>query len=200
MAHSGQGDSFTIGPSAIRQLRYFPKLWEENEEISYDPWIVYRKHTDELIFGPDPMDWVQSKENGESKVPLKVYRHSRPKFHKALSNQVERCGIKIEYGKRVVDYFETSSKGGVTLDNGENIQADIVVAADGINTKSWKLIAGEKIAATSSGFSIYRTAFPVEIALQDPLVRERFTILENGHSVLEMLMGLVALLLVKCTY
>ena len=129
------------------------------------------------------------------KASTRIYRHSRSKFHNALSKQVERCGIEIEYGRRVVDYHESSNRAGVTLDTGEKIEADVVVAADGVNTKSWKLIAGEKVVAKSSGWSIYRTSFPVEIALQDPLVRERFTILENGHSVLEMWLGLVIALL-----
>ena len=173
----------------MRSLRNWPKLSKENEEICYDPWISYRKHTSELIFGPVPFD--DGSKYGDDKLSMKVYRHSRPKFHKALSTQAERCGIQIEYGKRVVDYYESSSKAGVTLSTGEKIEADVVVAADGINTKSWKLVAGEKPAARSSGYSIYRTAFPVEIALQDELVRERFKILENGHSVFDMWMGLV---------
>lgn len=105
--------------------------------------------------------------------------------------QIKRCGITVEYNKRAADYYEDleSAKGGVILEDGEQREADVVVAADGAHTKSWKLVAGEKPNARSSGHSIYRTAFPVERILDDPLITEQFPILDGRCSSIQMLMG-----------
>ena len=48
---------------------------------------------------------------------------------------------------------------------------------------------GEKVDAKGSGYAINRSAYPVELALADPHVAERFKLLEDGRSVLEICMG-----------
>lgn len=90
----------------------------------------------------------------------------------------------------MVDYYEDTAagKGGVVLESGERLEADLVVAADGLGMKSYSLV-GQKVAARSSGYSIYRTAYLVEYALVDSQVAERFKMLDNGKSVNEIWLG-----------
>lgn len=184
----GTGDFFTIGPSATKAFRSWPEMMEENERIAYDPWVSYHKHTGECIIPPGPMTWEASStdDSNTADVPKRLYRHHRPKFQSMLLKQLEKIGLKVEYSHRVVSYFEGSEKGGVVLDNGEKIQADVIVAADGVGTKSYDLVAGRKIEAKSSGSSIFRTAYPVELALADVEIAGRFKMLENGKSVNEI--------------
>jgi 2-polyprenyl-6-methoxyphenol hydroxylase-like FAD-dependent oxidoreductase len=108
-----------------------------------------------------------------------------------LTAQLKKIGIEVEYGHRVVDYYEDvkAGKGGVVLDNGDKIEADLVVAADGVGTKSHKLVTGHQVRARSSGYAIYRTAFPVEVAFADPLVAERFKVPANGQTCVELWAG-----------
>ena len=106
-----------------------------------------------------------------------------------LSDQAERIGIFVEYGKKVVEYYETDESAGITIENGEKIQADIVISADGIGSKSSIITMGRELKARSSGRAMYRAAFPVETALADPMVRERFALLEDGTPVVELWMG-----------
>jgi 2-polyprenyl-6-methoxyphenol hydroxylase-like FAD-dependent oxidoreductase len=108
-----------------------------------------------------------------------------------LLNQLATIGIQVEWKHRVIDYFEDAElgKGGVVLESGEKIEADVAIAADGLGTKSHRLVVGKKTEAKSSGYAIYRTAYPVEHALVDPEVAERFKILENGKSVNEIWVG-----------
>ncbi|KAL1886694.1 hypothetical protein Plec18167_000628 [Paecilomyces lecythidis] len=197
------GDGFTIGESAIRALSNWPDMADENVRIAFDPWVSWHKITGEKISGPAPIfEFVEKHEetggesnNGQQEdvqaQPKRIYRHSRPKFHKMLTDQAERIGIYVEYGKRVTEYYEKSDKGkaGVVLENGETIEADIVLAADGIGSKSTKITMGREVRAQSTGFAVYRTAFPIELAFADPIVRERFQLLENGHPVAELWMG-----------
>jgi len=180
------GDFFTVGPSAIKIFRHYPILQAENEKIAYDPWVSYHKHTGECVIPPGPA-FVSSGEGGEE--PARIYRHHRPKFHHMLFEELERQGIEVEYGRYVVAYFESEAKGGVILKSGEKIEADLVVAADGVGTKSHLLVAGKKIEAKSNGYAIFRTAYPVELALADKEVAERFKLLENGRSVNEIWAG-----------
>ena len=181
----------TIGPSAIKVFRNWPQAAKENEEISYDPWVSYHKHTGERILGPKPLFTDDSKTDEGTNIPKRIYRHHRPKFHRLLLAQARKIGIEVEYGQRVIEYFEnaTARKGGVVLQGGSKLEADLVVAADGIGTKSYILTMGEKVDAKGSGFAIYRTAYPVELALADPQVAERFNLLRDGRPVFELWMG-----------
>ena len=98
-------------------------------------------------------DVVGSFNLGDEKNPsMAIYRSELHEYASLL-------GIPIEFSTSVVDYFETEDHGGVELADGRKLTADIVVAADGVGSKSWHLV-GEKTAPTSSGFVLYRVTFP----------------------------------------
>ncbi|MCJ1436611.1 hypothetical protein MMC27_005991 [Xylographa pallens] len=186
----GTGDFFTVGFSAVKSFRNWPQLAKLNEELAYDPWMAFYKHIGEVVIPPGPMNWdVGAPE--EKDRPARIYRHHRPKFYRMLLAQLEELGVKAEFSHRVVDYYEETAagKGGVVLDNGSKIDADVVVAADGVGTKSFSLVAGRKVEARSSGYAIFRTAYPVKYALVDSQVAERFKLLDNGKSVNEIWVG-----------
>jgi 2-polyprenyl-6-methoxyphenol hydroxylase-like FAD-dependent oxidoreductase len=174
---------------------------EENERISYDPWLAWHKITGERVSGPSPLPFRAAKnttsddQNGSDvsakKPPQRFYRHSRPKFHKMLTEQCHKVGIDVEYGKYVVEYYEKPNinEAGVLLKSGEVVKADVVVAADGIGSKSTKITLDTEVAVRPTGYAIFRTAFPVQMAISDPLIRERFTLMPDGRPIAEMWMG-----------
>lgn len=122
---------------------------------------------------------------------LVLSMHARPKFHEMLLAQSGTCGVGVEYGRKVVGYYEDEGrgKGGVVLMDGERIEGDVVVAADGVHTKSWEVVRGEAVEARSSGHAILRAAFPMEVALRDEMVRERWPLMEDGRGVIELWVG-----------
>ncbi|KAI0480947.1 hypothetical protein GGR56DRAFT_628274 [Xylariaceae sp. FL0804] len=85
----------------------------------------------------------------------------RPAVYQVYLNQVERLGVKIQFNKRVVEYFDDEERGkaGVVTDQGERFEADVVIAADGIGSKCQKIIGGQ-VRAVSSGRAMWRAAFP----------------------------------------
>lgn len=195
------GDSFTITPQVIEHIRaYWPDMAEENDRIAEDPWVSYHRITGERVAGPESFAFGMKKKaglaEGENKskdginYPSRMHRHNRPQFLKMLISQLQRLGIEIEYGLRAVDYYEEDEddkkKAGVVFEDGRKLEADVVVAADGIGTKSHKLINGRDIRAWSSGWASARAAFPVEVITAIPELNERFKILENGHPCVEM--------------
>lgn len=190
------GDFFSIGTNIIRHFyNYWPDLAAECERINYQGMVAYYKITGEHISGPDPISWasltVTLADGTEKAIPF--HRHNRPKFVKALLAQARSIGIDVTFGTRVIDYFEDGEKqkAGVILANGDTLEAEVVIAADGVGTKSNKLVNGHDIRAYPSGFSIFRTAFPIDIALSDPEVRARWPLLEGGKTYFEMWEGSV---------
>ncbi|PYI08494.1 FAD/NAD(P)-binding domain-containing protein [Aspergillus sclerotiicarbonarius CBS 121057] len=183
------GDSFTIGPSAIRTLKYWPKMVEENEKIEYNPTISFHDLTGACATAPKHINYRQGRDSKNE--PEQVHRHWRPQFHNMLLKQLSAIGIKVEYGHGAVDYFEDgpAGRGGIVLKNGDRMDADVVVVADGVGSHSTSVTMGRDIQARPSGEALYRTAFPVEIAMADPVVRERFPVVQGKEGPIELWAG-----------
>lgn len=170
-------------------LKHWPELEKRHEEIAYDPLFCKTKHTGERMMQPSDFTSMM-KPDKDGNRPSQAM-HSRPKLHMMLLEQIEKLGIQIEFGKEVVDYYEdvSSARAGVVLKDGSREGADLVIAADGLRGKSWGLVAGEPVPAKSSGSAVFRVAYPVEVAIKDPMVAERFTLTEDGRSTMELWMG-----------
>lgn len=159
---------------------------EESDRISYNPWLRQRNITGDILSPAAPIF-----DPTDPDAPPRLHRHMRPKFQDMLLKYVERTGIEIEWNKRVTEYFENpaNSKGGVILSDGTAVESDLIIAADGVGTKSYTIVPGAEVPARSSGYAMYRTAYPVELALADPIVAAQFPEEENGHPIVDMWMG-----------
>lgn len=102
---------------------------------------------------------------------LPIYRST---LHGMLHDYASDLGIKIEFGCTGTEYFETQDRGGVVLSDGRRFEADVVVAADGVGSKSWGLVLGDEAQPISSGFVLYRVSFPNEKALENPIIAKEF--------------------------
>ncbi|KAH0042719.1 monooxygenase, partial [Aureobasidium melanogenum] len=161
------GDVLTIGTSAVRALKRWPDMAEENDRISYEMWISWHKINGELISGPAPF---------------------RPNVTQK-NKKIERAGLTVEYDQHVIEYHEDESKAWVVMKNNTKIQADVVVAADGVGSKSHNIILGREVRARPAGVSMYRALLPIDQALREPAVDEKFPLLENGMSSTQLWMG-----------
>ncbi|RKL39429.1 hypothetical protein BFJ72_g6903 [Fusarium proliferatum] len=108
---------------------------------------------------------------GSNAFPLAM---SRAVLHDTLNQYVRGLGIEVKFSTRVVDYFETDDHAGVTLDDGSKLCADIVVASDGVGSKSWSLVSGYKEKPVSSGYALFRATYPVDLALDKPHIAEEY--------------------------
>ena len=164
------GDFITIGPTVMRAFEKWPKLLKAFNEAKYDLRAFYHKHTGELAAGPMPLH------------PNIGKNISRAEFHRVLMEAVRAEGIDVRCDHKVVRYLETADKGGVELANGEMMWADLVVAADGIHSKSWKLVSGKEPEVYSSGSAIFRAAFPVELVMENANFRKKWAADSNGDK------------------
>lgn len=163
-------------PSAVSIIRHWPDMWQDMEEDQVNAAVSYETHTGRHIYGPSVPSFNDPEHLRNRQGPFVAPAQIRRKFFRMLLRQVAKLGLKVDYGKPVRHYFEdtTAGQGGVVLESGETYHADIVVAADGLKSRSEMLIAGSQLPTMSSGMSIYRTAYPREQAMKSDAVRARW--------------------------
>lgn len=172
------GDIIAIMPSVTSILRHWPDMRYDLEQDQINVDLIYKTHYGKHIYGPttpsfnDPEYLVGEERKGPPLAAAQI----RQRFYRMLLRQVARLGLRISYGMRVRDYFEDpiAGKGGVVLIDGQVRSASVVVAADGIRSRSEVLISGEHAPVTSSGMSIYRCSYPTSLAMENVLVREHW--------------------------
>jgi 2-polyprenyl-6-methoxyphenol hydroxylase-like FAD-dependent oxidoreductase len=136
--------------------------------IIYRPAMNLYTHDGTFVGGPFEL----SESSYYRPVPV-----SRPKLVMVLYEYAVSLGIPIIFGMRVVDYeeLEENHRAIAITDRGDRLEADIVVAADGIGSKVGKIMTGERVEAISSGWSIYRVTYPTSILQQDPFLAEQYS-------------------------
>ncbi|KAI0392937.1 hypothetical protein F5Y17DRAFT_477175 [Xylariaceae sp. FL0594] len=178
------GDMYFMGHSAIQFFRHWPAMRQEYEKISMsNAWIETFKHSGERTIPPMRVSDRLRQAGMDPDTPPGRFQ-MRPLVYKMFVRQVEELGIKIHFGQRVVDYEEDidRQKAAAVTDKGERFEADVVIAADGVGSKSQKLVGGV-VRARSSGRAMWRAAFPSEHLDKDPKVKEFFgTMLGDNHD------------------
>ena len=99
---------------------------------------------------------------------------NRGALHTLLREYAAEQGLRIEYSANGQEFIELEDKAGIVFADGRKVTGDLVIAADGIGSKSWKLFAGTNTSPVSSGFVLYRITFPTVEALKDPVVAKEF--------------------------
>ncbi|KAH8690554.1 hypothetical protein BGW36DRAFT_432352 [Talaromyces proteolyticus] len=161
------GDFVGIGPSVTKQFQKWPGMAKTYSSIIYRPAMTLFTYDGIFVGGPFEL----SEESHYRPVPV-----SRPKLIRALYDYATSLGIPIKLGKRVVDYVESDVKNRAyaMTDSGERFEADIIVAADGIGSKAWKVTIGNEVKAISSGWSVYRVTYPTTILHKDPFLAQQY--------------------------
>ena len=177
------GDFVGIGPSATRQFIKWPGMFGNYLDICYKPAFTLYKYDGEVLGGP-----FAAIQNLDSPTPTPV---SRAKIHRALHDYIDSLGISITYEQRVVRYYENvdNRQGGVVTESGKHFMADLVVAADGVGSKSGAIITGAQLIPKSSGFAVYRVAFPTTMAYENPKVAKEFALASGQDDHLRMYLG-----------
>lgn len=185
------GDNVQIQPSGILFMRHWPEMGYEIESNQYDVAMSYYKQTGERIWGPAPPMFNDPENVIGRRGFSSVNAHSRIKLYQAFLRQAERIGLTIDWGQKVVEYWEDLQQGvgGVVLENGEKRSADVVVAADGLRTKSNIIVPGMPQKLRTSGKAIYRAGFPIEYALRDPTVKAMWNFKTDEQPIWQFWLG-----------
>ncbi|KAL5047365.1 hypothetical protein BDW71DRAFT_206491 [Aspergillus fruticulosus] len=157
------GEIIAITGPALHTPHKWPGFMDMARKEAVTPGITMRKYDGTTIgtfLVGDP---------GNPSLPI-----YRSKLHRVLGEYVAQLGIEVEYETSGLGYFEGENEAGVILADGRRLTADLVVAADGVGSRSWGLIVGTKQAPVSSGFVLYRVTFPVGPALENPVIAREF--------------------------
>jgi 2-polyprenyl-6-methoxyphenol hydroxylase-like FAD-dependent oxidoreductase len=153
------GELIAITSPALQTPKKWPGFMERARQEAVSPTIVMKKF-DGTVIGNFPVGLPDD-------PSLPIYRS---KLHDLLSEYAEQLRIPIEFSTTVSEFFEMDDHGGVVLSDGRRLTADVVVAADGVGSKSWALVVGSNDPPISSGFVLYRITFPVAPALENPVI------------------------------
>ncbi|TKA76108.1 hypothetical protein B0A49_03509 [Cryomyces minteri] len=184
------GDMYFMGLSATRFFKHWPEMAKEYDSISlHNAWIETFTHTGQVMIKPLKVSDRLRAQGLDPDTPPGTFQ-MRPLVYKMFVHQVEKLGIKLEFNRRVVDYFEDekTGKGGVITDDGKRYEADVVIAADGVGSKSQKLVGGQ-VRARPSGRAMWRAAFPIEHLDKNPKVKEFFHMVNGTEPIVRTWLG-----------
>jgi len=179
-----------MGLSATRFFKHWPDLQKEYSDISlHNCWIETFKHSGEVIIGPKKVADRLRDQGLDPDTPPGEFQ-MRPLVYKMFVGAVEKHGVQVAFNKKVVDYFENekTGKGGCVTEDGERYEADVVIAADGVGSKSQRLVGGQ-VRARPSGRAMWRAAFPVEHLEKNPEVKEFFKLMPNKEPIVRTWLG-----------
>jgi 2-polyprenyl-6-methoxyphenol hydroxylase-like FAD-dependent oxidoreductase len=183
---------FFMGLSATRFFKHWPEMEAEFNSISlHNAWIETFKHSGEQVISPKKVADRLRAQGLNPNTPPGSFQ-MRPLVYKMFVRQLEKLGIEVEYQRRVIDYQEDKNAGKAVAvtDDGERYEADIVIAADGVGSKSQKLV-GNQVRAQSSGRAMWRAAFSKQHLDQNPEVREFFAMAgpNNDEPIVRTFLG-----------
>jgi len=184
------GDMYFMGLSATRFFKHWPEMAQEYDDISlHNAWIETYKHSGEHMIKPMKVSERLRAQGLDPNTPPGAFQ-MRPLVYKMFVKQVEKLGLQIEYNQKVVDYYEDEATGktGAITEDGKRHEADVVIAADGVGSKSQRLV-GKEVRATSSGRAMWRAAFPIENLEKDPEVKEFFKLMNGEDPIVRTFLG-----------
>lgn len=182
-----------LGPSAVVTFTRYPWILEQINETAVDTLVTYRNlHDNKLVAPPEELEFNRAGVPQHAAWPLRVRScYRRAALASIFYNQAKRLGIDITFGVHIVDYEEDEAQGAgsAIAEDGTRYTADIVVAADGLGTKSYNLILGEPLRASATGFVACRVMYAVEDLVDATLLKHEVDALERDE--LRLYSGLV---------
>ncbi|KAI0554527.1 FAD/NAD(P)-binding domain-containing protein [Xylaria curta] len=165
-ALSTLGDFFSIGPSALSTMHYYPTMLAEYNERAFNSPLWWCDPAGKKLISELP-EWnrADAAPHAAKDVPIVDFIEIRTRFMQMLEDQINRLNIPIFYGRKAVGYEEdeSSGKARVLTANSEVFTGDVVVAAEGIGTKSHEIVTGRPVPFVNSGYAIIRGAFSPSI-------------------------------------
>ena len=181
-----------MGLSATRFFRHWPEMQVEYDAISlHNAWMETYKHSGEQMVKPMFVADRLKAQGLDPKTPPGSFQ-MRPLVYKMLVKQLERLGVPISFNSRVVKYLEdeANEKALCWTDDGRCFEADVIIVADGIGSKSQEVVGGE-VRARSSGRAMWRAALPIENLETNHKVKEFYCMLgpDGDQPVIRVFLG-----------
>jgi salicylate hydroxylase len=152
------GDSLGLGQNAFNLLGKWGCEVDEIKRIGNQaPNMTIRRWRDGKELAVQPL------------MDMAGYIGHRGDYHDVFLDWVRGRGIPIRMGSEVVAYKDVDPKPSITLKSGETLEADIIIASDGIKSLARPLVLGMKDDPVSSGYACFRAFFkPTQAQRENP--------------------------------
>ncbi|KAF2728088.1 FAD/NAD(P)-binding domain-containing protein [Polyplosphaeria fusca] len=165
------GDIISFDPNGARNFERWPGVIEAMQKVARQTsWLDLYHWRGEFITRQsfaEEKNWGPRINGHRGELYSIIYQHA-----------VDR-GIDIRLGQRVTDYFEDDSRAGVVV-NGEDMFADVVIAAEGVRSRGRKIVLGFDDKPKSSGYAVYRSWFPGHHIKNNPMLKH--LVAQDTHS------------------
>lgn len=140
-----EGDVVSIGPSGWSTLANYPLMLQEWNSVAHDAhWLLCVQDVHPLNA---PFDFEYNREGVAQHASFPLFNKSiirRSQLLQLLVNQCKRIGIPIYYGVSITSHEENDVLNTATAisDDYRRFSGDVVIAADGMETKSHAAVLG----------------------------------------------------------
>ena len=112
----------------------------------------------------------------DTPLPLQIKGHPILFTNRALVQQILyehalSLRVKVQFGCRVSSYFETEHTAGIHTDDQQKLEADGVIAADGIHSIARGFVSKKTDHPKPSDGAIYRSWFPLKLLEKEPSLK-----------------------------
>lgn len=111
--------------------------------------------------------WTKWGETMEKDYGSPYYHIHRADFHKLLYDLAKPVAT-IRLSSTVVALDPSPTRPSVTLKNGEKVEGDIIIGADGVKSMIREIVLGKPTRATATGDAAYRVVIPTSEMMGDP--------------------------------
>lgn len=121
------GGPISIRPAAVRALKHYGlgHILSAHHEPVISTWMQ-RRYADGSVINKMNQSQFMEKSFGEESVGF-----ARPKLQLALMEEVHKRGIEVRFKAKVVGVVDDAKSPGLRLQNGEVLNADLIIGADG---------------------------------------------------------------------
>ena len=95
----------------------------------------------------------------------------RAQFNEILANEAKRLGVDVRYGVEVGEYWDLPTQPCVVVDEGDAMEADVVLIANGVKSDGRELLedsfTASRITRLSEGYSVWRGLVRSDAFLED---------------------------------
>ncbi|KAH8753277.1 hypothetical protein F5883DRAFT_632839 [Diaporthe sp. PMI_573] len=159
---SESGDVIILAANGTIVIEKWPAVWTDlNETSSKLDALTIQDSAGRLLLN---QPWEMTYDGH-----LNIWT-SRAQLQRAMYAEAIRRGVTFTFGASISEHWEDGNKAGIIV-NGEKLVADAVVGADGVYSKTRAYVTKAPDAPKRSGFAIYRSWFPLDRLLDDPLTR-----------------------------
>ena len=158
-AEHASGDFFTLPPSALANVKYYPRMVDEYNSQVFNCTTSLWSPSGKLLFTRYP-EWRRDKPAHPAPTLDVSFLNMRSKWAKMQLNQLQRCGVPVNFGQTVESVHESQDQVIVRTKDGKEYSCDVCMLANGVATKMPGFETEGAMHVVDSGYAAARVAFP----------------------------------------